>query len=261
MPVGLHDRSGVLSGDRLRLLLTLHLGPGRAGELRTTETASDLGVSPSTIRRWIRHGLPESRLAEIDAQLMPPAATLEQEAKDLARARGVVQSLHDVDERTVPVWAAADWLRPHRLILLKVPKWGIVVPRVGMLPATALSRKEQLRGIDKNTRYADVVRSEFWFPTKYHAVVARLELLSTMRAWRVHVAPSILSRGATQAWLLEAPQPKRAWMRQYRVDKARSTIRDLIEGDEALTREQNAHLRAIRKAAFAHRARRQSSKR
>lgn len=256
MPVGLHDRGGVLSGDRLRLLLTLHIGPGRAGELRTTETAANLGVSPSTIRRWVRHGLPESRLPAIDAQLLPPPATLEQEAKDLARARGVVQSLRDVDDRTVPVWAAADWLTPHRLIVLKVPKWGVVVPRVGMLPATALSRKEQLRGIPKATRYADVVRSEYWFPTKYHAVVARLELLGTMRAWRVHVAPSVLSRGATQAWLIEAPQPQRAWMRQHRVPKVRATIGQLIDADEALTREQLAHLRVLRRSAFAPRSRR-----
>lgn len=222
------DRSEVMQGDRLRTLLRLALGERPDGRMYTSSVARELGVSPSTLRRWVRDGVPEARWQDVDALVRPSPRVLQQEQIDLRRFVHERDAFADVDVKALPEWVHRGWEQPHRLSLVKIARLHVVVPRMTAHPPTPPARRRQLEGVRAQDWYSQAIRSEWLFPSRYHAAAARLELLAGLSAWRVQLRAGLLDRGATQAWLDEAPTPRRTWMAPYRVgSKSRARASDL----------------------------------
>lgn len=207
-----------MAEGRLRRMLQLAVGVRAGGQLRTSEVAAELGVAPSSVRRWIRAGVPAARVEQVEALVRPTERRLRDEAFDRRNFAAAVATLDRLEPGApVPEWVHAGWGRPYRLSLVKMLELGVLVPRiVADPPETGPARRRLLQGAGRVRRYAEVVRSEWRFPSRYHAALARLELLDGVGAWRVQLREGLVDRGATQAWLLEAPTPRRTWMRPYR---------------------------------------------
>lgn len=235
---------GLFHGERLRRLLMLSMGE-HLGNPRTSTIARELGVSAGTVRRWIRDGIPKKRESDVAALVRPSTELLAQERKELEDAQRVAKSLDALDAGAgVPMWAAQSWLVPHRLVLFRHDAYGVIVPRVSVAESSAKARKHQLQGLARTANYARVVRAEWVFPSKYHAQVARLQLLEELLPYRVQLREGILDRGATQAWLSEARTPRLPWMRFYRVPRAgRGTIGELARSSSTLTAAEKRVLR------------------
>lgn len=228
------------SGPRLRKLLRLSIPmPRLADEQVVARTvAPHFGVTPSTVRRWMRTRLPADRVGQLEDLVLPSDVVLEQERVELRRTLRIIDGFRQrAYGAATPPWAARSFMSPHRLVLVKYDELGIVIPRIGAAPASASARQHQLRGIDPTARYARVIRAEWIFATKYHAMRARFELLERMTPWRVQVHVDWIERGATQAWLLEGRTPTIPWMRAHRVRRGRrdSVLDHRHAGDASLT--------------------------
>lgn len=232
-----------LRGSRLRRLFMLSLGEHQ-GRPRTAAIARELGVGSSTVRRWVRDGIPLAREGDVADLIRPSNDLLAQELKELEDARRVAKSLDAQPGDDVPMWAARSWLVPHRLVLFRHDAYGVIVPRVSIAASSAKARKHQLQGLPRGANYARVVRAEWVFPSKYHAQVARLQLLHELLPYRVHLREGVIDRGSTQAWLAEARTARLPWMRFYRVPRAgRGLIGDLARSSTELNAAEKRVLR------------------
>lgn len=207
-----------MADGRLRRMLQLAVGVRAGGQLRTSEVAAELGVASSSVRRWIRDGVPAARVEQVEALVRPSARRLREEAADRRNFAAAVEALDQLEPGApTPAWVHDGWGAPYRLSLVKLIELGVLVPRITADPPERAARRRLLHGAGRVQRYAAVVRSEWLFPSRYHAALARLELLDAVGSWRVQLREGLVDRGATQAWLLEAPTPRRTWMRRYRV--------------------------------------------
>lgn len=214
------------SGPALRQMLRLSI-PGEKIVTESTiarNVAPFFEVTPQTIRRWMRTQLPSDRIEQLEQLVRPSASVLEQEAIDLRRTLQITAGCKEIRYGDTPEWAVESFMRPHRLLLVKHHELGVVIPRVGAAPASATARQRQLERIRGRESYAKIVRAEWLFPTRYHAMQARLELLHKLTPWRVQVRPKELERGATQAWLLQARTPHIPWLQPHRIRKGHSGL-------------------------------------
>lgn len=221
--VRLHSTEDAMAEGRLRRMLQLAVGVRSGGQLRTSEVAAELGVAPSSVRRWVRDGVPAARVEQVEALVRPTDRRLREEAADRRNFAAAVEALDRLEPGAeVPDWVHNGWGTPYRLSLVKLLELGVLVPRITADPPEgAAARRRLLQGAGKVRRYAEVVRSEWRFPSRYHAALARLELLDAVGSWRVQLREGLVDRGSTQAWLLEAPTPRKSWMRPYRVRSKR----------------------------------------
>lgn len=218
----LHSTTDAMAEGRLRRMLQLAVGVRAGGQLRTSEVAAELGVAPSTVRRWIRDGVPTARVDQVEALVRPTHRRLREEAADRTNFAHAVDALDKLGaDAPTPSWVHIGWESSYKLSLVKLTDLGVLVPRITAYPPSEPAERRHRHGAKRGQRYGQIVRSEWIFPSRYHAALARLELLDAVSAWRVQLRPGLLERGTTQAWLLEAPTPRRAWMKPYqrRVDR------------------------------------------
>lgn len=195
-------------GDRrLASFLANALGTfGRRAFLDANSAAERLEVSPSTIRRWVRNGVPKRRRDQVAAILYPNKAILDQEHRELEYAR---EALWDISGRGAPVtaaWKKQGWLRPHLLTVVRLHDRGILLARITRPGSGEMSRRLRADG-------GEVVEEEE-FRNRFWAQVAKGELLEAVDPWRVLVQVGQLSRGRTQAWHEAAPRPSLTWLRK-----------------------------------------------
>lgn len=180
---------------------------GRRTRLDANVAAKELGVSPSTVRRWVRNGVPERRRDQVAALVAPETAVLDRERRELLFAR---EALWDIAGRGAPIsdaWKRDGWLRPHLLTVVLLRDRGVLVVRLTNPDSGEMSRRLRADGGE--------VIEEVEFRNRFRAQVAKGELLEAVSPWRVIVPSGRMSRGRTQAWLASAPRPTLTWLRDH----------------------------------------------
>lgn len=219
----LHDQRAALDEGRLREMLMLALGTCR-GHVRTSAIAERLSVSTSTVRRWLRDGVPAARIEDVLALVRPSQRVLVQEPRD---RRVYAEAVAILDAGESLGHAPSGWLDRHQLSLVKLDELGVVVPRIARLPLGSRAARRQLDGVDSSSWFTRSVRTVWDFPSRYHAALARLELLDAVSEWRVQLRAGLVDRGATQAWLASAPRVRRTWMHPFLAKKPKTTVGEL----------------------------------
>lgn len=172
---------------------------GRRGRVDAPRAAAALGVSPSTIRRWVRSGVPARRLPEIQQRILPPDSMFAQERRELEHAR---ESLWDIVDRGAPVnpaWIKQGWLKPHSLAIVLLRDRGVCIPRI--------ARTDSDRSAERLTATGGLIIEQHEFRNRFRAQVAKGELLESVRDWRIVIPSGQIHPGRTQAWLKDAPRP------------------------------------------------------
>lgn len=180
---------------------------GRRGRVDAIAAAAEFGVSPSTVRRWVRNGLPARRRSEIQAKTLPSSEMRAQERRELLHAR---ESLWDIAGRGAPInssWTEQGWLKPHLLVVVLLRHRGVCVVR--------LARADSLRAEERFTAGGGEVVEEIEFRNRFRAQVAKGELLEAVDDWRIIIPTGSLRPGRTQAWIADAPRPTLEWLRDH----------------------------------------------
>ena len=194
-------------GDRrLGVVLALAFDAfGRRGRADANKIAAAAGVSPSTVRRWIRGPLPERRRAEIARLVLPPSSALEQEQRELSYARDALRDIYGLEATPVDeAWRRQGWLEPHLLAVVHIDRLGICVARIARADGDQKTLERMRAG-------GGVIIDQDIFPNRFAAQVAKGELLEQVAAWRVVLPHGTLPRGRTEAWLADAPRRRVSW--------------------------------------------------
>lgn len=179
-------------------MLTECYGTNRNGGVDATGVAAYVGVTPTTVRRWIAGENPRTRPAI-------PARRLEQLQRgpqlSEQRAQQQYEYAHDAVSKIsagtgiLPTWRQQGWLDKHvtTVVEIKGKPWQQVVVT-----------KANPRALAELRRRADVVAS-LTLPTRFHAVVLAHAVMARQQAWRVHPSAEQLAVGRTQVWMSDAP--------------------------------------------------------
>lgn len=195
-----------LRGPQLQSALANGLNVfGRRVRLNADAAGERLGVSASTVRRWVRNGVPVKRRADLVSLLAPTVQRLEQEDRELRFARDALWDISGRGAGLNPAWKRDGWLEPHMLTIVLLRDRGVLVPRITRDDSKDSSRRLRADG--------GVVIESIEFRNRFRAQVARGELLQAVAAWRVVIPAGGVSRGGPQAWLQEAPRPSLTWLR------------------------------------------------
>lgn len=190
----------VWSDRRLGIALMNRLSAfGRRGHVDTRLIAEHFQVSPGTVRRWIREGVPRSRVEALRELVLPPATVLRQEDIDLAYAR---EALWDIGGRGAPVsdlWVENGWLKPHSLAVVSFGDRQLCTARLGRTDGERTNARMRADG-------GEVIEL-VTFRNRFAAQIAKIELLQQVSEWRVSLPHAAVSRGHTEAWLASAPRP------------------------------------------------------
>lgn len=178
--------------------------------LRTHAAAEALGVSDSTIRRWIRHGVPLRRLDDLKQIIYPSTAILEQEQRDLRAAYRALEELAGIGFTPPAQWRTMGWHEPHVVAVTTLQGAKVCVPRVTLALESRIRRGGELPiSIEASRamrRGGAVVTEAVITPNRFAAQIIRLELLAQVTDWRVQIHSSLLGKGASQGFLEEAPR-------------------------------------------------------
>jgi hypothetical protein len=180
-------------------------GPTPRGAVDVDAVAQYVGVTPSTVRRWIRGGpranrrrptIPQRRIAQLQRGPQIVERRSEQQYQYALEALGALG-----DESSIlPVWRQQGWLDQHSVAIVEIhgKPWHQVVVT-----------KANRRAIDALRRRATVLDS-ITLPTRFHAQVLAHAVMTRQQAWRVHPTPQQLAQGRTQVWMADAPPVKLA---------------------------------------------------
>ncbi len=185
---------------RLVDMLTDCYGPSSRGALDVAGVAAHLGVSTSTVRRWLRSsngppsrvrpGAPRERITQL------------QRASDFAeedserRYRFALRAIEQVGRGDItPAWRAHGWLDEHIVAIFKVhgKPWHQIVFTKG--------NRRAMNGL----RLRGTVVGAVMVPNRFHAIVVAHLVMLRQQKWRVCPAESQLDSGRTQVWMSDAP--------------------------------------------------------
>lgn len=193
----------------------------RLGHVDAGTAADALGVSEGTVRRWIRDGVPHSRLGRVIALVRPPQGAFAQENADLQFARKAVRKVATDPENAAVMWGYKGYLEKWDLAVIKIKDMPVLTVRMG--------RTDRDRDAAKRLSAGGQIVEIATFPNYWAAVVARSELLEDVYPYRVQLRNTKLASGAGKAFLDEAPHKP---LRSYR-KRARTTIRQTTTEDPA----------------------------
>lgn len=191
----------------------------RLGHVNAGTAADYFGVSAGTIRRWIRDGVPASRLRDLVSLVRPPQGAFDQEQKDLVHARNAISKISNEPDNAAALWGYKGWLEKHDLAVIKIKGMPVHTVR--------LARTDRDRDGDRRLRAGGEIVAIATFPNMFAATNARGELLEDVYAYRVLLRNTKLASGAGKAWLAEAPHKP---LTSYR-KKPRKTVRPITRAD------------------------------
>jgi len=178
---------------------------GVRGHVDARKVGEAIGVTPGTVRRWVREKLPERRRADIERLILPTADALEQEERERAYAVEALADIYGRGRPTLEAWKEQGWLEPHVLAVVQLPRLRVCVARIARVDGDQKSRERIRAG-------GGVIVDQDIFPNRFAAQVAKAQLLEQLRAWRVVIPHGYVSRGRTESWLEEAPRPTVSWL-------------------------------------------------
>lgn len=207
---------------RLTTLFTACYGTGPRGGVNAEVAADNLGVSISTIYRWLTPGptqyqlhIPRRRIAQLQ---MAPAMDEIRAAQQYRHALKAIETIDDGEPWKQ--WEDQGWLQPHRVAIVKPigKPWNqLVVSRVHRsrtrrsrpsvpaadqpAPAGAISK---LRAWEIQ-HYDDITLTEVVVPHWFHAQALVRAVMVRQWWWRVYPASSELATGRTRVWMSDAP--------------------------------------------------------
>ena len=175
-------------------------GPSSRGPIDVAAVAAHVGVTPTTVRRWLKDdrgtpsritaGLPRHRLPQLQR------ASEKVESRNEGRYLYALEAI-DLVERgnIISPWQTQGWLAEHTVAVVEVhgkPWWQVAVTKANAL---AMMR---LRG-------RGTILDTVAVPDRFHAQVLAHNVMLRQQNWRVCPAESQLSIGRTQVWMADAP--------------------------------------------------------
>lgn len=185
---------------------------GKRGHVDAVRVSEALGVTPGTVRRWVRAGLPARRREVFAAVVLPNDPALERERGELAYAREALLDIYGFGGPINLAWKEQGWLEPHVLAVVEIDRLGICVPRIARADGEQKTRERMRAG-------GGVIIDQDVFPNRFAAQVAKGELLALVDFWRVILPHGFINRGRTETWLKEAPRKRIAWFVDHPVVK------------------------------------------
>lgn len=196
-------REPLWTRSRLIRVMKLRYGVSSRGHVNAHTAAAELGVAPSTVRRWLagRHGrqlahIPPPRLEHLLHLLRPSEERLADEEAQARYAREAIAALKLPHQMGVlPSWEKSRWLEPHTVAVIHIRALRIrqiVITR--STPTTSRDLAKRGRVLDSTT-----------VPTRFHATLLTHQILQDLTPWRFRPNPGDVVQGYTQAWLDDAP--------------------------------------------------------
>lgn len=183
----------------LRHAITLAYGPTRTGHPNVTRIASQLGVTPRSVQRWLAGNTTPKphRLTQLRQALLPDPLVLAQQADERRWAQQAAAAMAVPRGRGLdPQWVAQHWHKPHRLLVLTNPAAGISRPTIELVNRAKTPPTQQ------HWTREDVVE----LPHRPAALLVRGALLEAIAPWRIRVHHTYTT-GHTLCWLTSAPTP------------------------------------------------------
>lgn len=175
-------------------------GPSPRGPIDVAAVADHVGVTPTTVRRWLHN--PNRPPSRVRAGLPPGRITQLQRANDETETRNERQYRYALDaidkverDDTIPPWRTQGWLDEHTVAIVAIhgkPWHQVVVTKANHRALMALRLRADI--ID-----TAVLPNRFWAQVIAHNVMVR------QQNWRVHPAKRQLDIGRTQVWMADAP--------------------------------------------------------
>lgn len=207
----------IWSGERLALILGFYHQGARSAitHVNANTVGRSIGVTPGTVRRWVRERFPARRMHDLEELVLPSASALEQEQRELAYARNAVEEINEPGRMKNPAWEEQRWLEPHVLGIVQFERLRICVPRISRADGEKKTNDRARAG-------SGVVVQDYLFGNRFSAQVAKGELLEALAPWRLVLPQGLIPRGRTEAWISDAPMPKLSWMPMTRASTRRS---------------------------------------
>lgn len=206
----------IWSGELLALILGYYHQGARSAtaHVNAKTVGSSIGVTPGTVRRWVRERFPAKRMRGLEELVLPNLNALEQEQRELSYARAAVEEINEPGRVVNPAWAEQRWLEPHVLGIVQFEHLRICVPRI--------SRSGGEKKVNDRARAGNgVVVQDYLFGNRLSAQVAKGELLEALTPWRLVLPQGLIPRGRTEAWISDAPLPQLTWMPMTRASTRR----------------------------------------
>lgn len=178
--------------------------PPKRGRLDVARAATSLGVSESTLRRWIKHAkaaeMPASAHAKLPrlhqlailrgrGQLLWPPLSRTSRERQLALAAEARRSLDFT--RAEPQHAPKNWLTPHTLYLVHYPRARCY----GVASGSTKSTLDKIRAAD------GTVVAQASVANRHAAALAKAAVLEQVREGRCIPPRELVPTGRTEAWL------------------------------------------------------------
>lgn len=189
---------------RLAAALAALYGTNRAGHPDAEAAASALGVSRSTVYRWLSGGAGHQKAdlpARRQAQLRPPVSATNEQLRALQTARRDLARIAMGDVQ--PIWRRQHWLDPHLVAVIELTAPAAMHP---VAPAPRLRQvttaRQGTRGekeIPRRGRVLATISVDGRFP----ATVLANSLLLEVDPWRI-APPDWVAVGPNQVWLPDA---------------------------------------------------------
>jgi len=184
---------------KLRRVLQSRFGSNIRGHVDAAAAAQGLGVSKSTVYRWLHAPsgratahIPDTRVHQLLTLLQVDEETLRIEAQQARLAHKAIARIADADPRDV--WLKQRWIEPHRVVVLQLSE-----PRIRQI---TIARVDGLKTkVEKRGR----VVQQLVVPTKFHATILVHDILESVGPWRFRAGTGQVEQGFTQAWMPGAP--------------------------------------------------------
>ena len=188
------------TGQRLRWALPLLYGTNRRGTTDVGAVASGLGVSRSTVYRWIAApdaAIPPGRARQILQAALPDPVTLRRERQAFDYAVDAIDAIALPPHRkaTKPEWRDQLWLEPHLVTTLDLDLVQLL-----QLATTRISGRG-VADLQRRAAFADYTT----VPTRFHATVLIQSILDDIRPWRIQARALSIGVGPTRTWSSDAP--------------------------------------------------------
>ncbi|MEE3755223.1 hypothetical protein [Mycobacterium intracellulare] len=175
-------------------------GPAERGGINIDAIADYVGVTPSTVRRWVSGGnqhnrrrapIPAQRIEQLQRGPALSERRNQQQHRYWLNARASVENGTGILES----WRTQKWLEPHEVVVIAVTgkPWHQVAVTNGSRRAVT-----ELRRRGERLESATV-------PTRIHAQLLADAVMTRQQNWRIHPTQGNLEQGRTQVWMADAP--------------------------------------------------------